>query len=131
MQEIGTGVLDWDREERISDRYGLVVLFDAPNDPRRPIPLRHGSEGKYGRLVAIVRETRDSSHIGDLFHNVFPSTPDLGQTVVIGEGTLFFMGNRVGLTPEDNRRTLWLDIHALYRVHNQTVTLFFEAATVM
>ena len=27
------------------------------------------------------------------------------------------------------RDTLWLDIRALYRVHNQTVTLFFEASS--
>jgi hypothetical protein len=30
MQELGTGVLDWDRGERISDRYEVVKLFTGP-----------------------------------------------------------------------------------------------------
>jgi hypothetical protein len=131
MEEIGMGVLDWDRKERISDRYGLVVLFDGPSDPRNAIQRRRAREGEYGRLIAVVSETRQPSHIGDLFHNVFPSKPAVNETVVLGEGTLFFAGDGVGVLPEDNRRTLWLDIRALYHVHNQTVRLFFDKAALM
>jgi len=50
----------------------------------------------------------------------------VGEMVILGEGTLRFEGNGVGLLPDDGRTTLWLNIPALYRVHNQTVTLFFE-----
>jgi hypothetical protein len=131
MEEIGTGVLDWAREERISDRYGVVILFDRPSDPRKAIRLFRAHEGRYGRLIAVVREIREPSHIGDLFHQVFPSKPDMNEIAVLGEGTLFFAGDGVGVLPEDNRQTLWLDIHALYRVHNQTVTLFFDKAQVI
>lgn len=128
MEEIGTGVLDWDRGERISDRYGSVQLFDNPGPRKRPVELRQEQEGMRGHLIAVVRETRDSPHIGDLFHRVFPSTPSVGDNIVLGEGTLFFQDNAVGLVPDESRKTLWLDIRALYRLHNQTVTLFFESS---
>lgn len=126
MEEIGTGVLDWDRGERISDRYGSVRLFDDSGPGKRPVELHKEQEGRHGRLIAVVRETRDSPHIGDLFHRVFPSTPTIGETISLGEGMLFFQDDAVGLVPDESRETLWLDIHALYRLHGQTVTLFFE-----
>ena len=126
MGELGTGVLDWEREERISDRYGVIKLFDQPGEGKRPIRLRHLTEA-HGRLVAVVREARDSPHIGDLFHRIFPSKPEVGEQITLGEGTLFFDADGVGLMPDDGRETLWLDIRSLYRVHNQTVTLFFDA----
>jgi len=126
MQELGTGVFDWNREERISDRYGLVKLFDSSGSVRKEIKLQRLKEGSHGRLVAVVRETRDTAHIGDLFHRVFPTRPELNERVVLGEGTLFFDEDGVGLSPDDGRDTLWLNMHALYRVHNQTVALFFE-----
>ena len=50
----------------------------------------------------------------------------VGERIVLGEGTLFYYEKGVGLRPEDGRDELWLDIHALYRAHNQTVTLIFE-----
>jgi hypothetical protein len=68
------------------------------------------------------------ARIGDLFHEVCPSKPEPGERVVLGEGTLFFSDEGVGLMPDDGRKTLWLDIRALYRLHNQTVTLFFDAS---
>ena len=54
MQELGTGVLDWERVERISDRYGLVKLFDKPGQAKQAIELRQLKEGSHGRLVALV-----------------------------------------------------------------------------
>lgn len=126
MEEIGTGVLDWDREEGISDRYGAVMLFDRARPHQGPIRLPRRSEGAHGRLIALVRETRETSHIGDLFHKIYPVKPNVGDSFVLGEGTLFFANDAVGLIPHDGRKTLWLDIHVLYRVHNQTVDLLFE-----
>lgn len=126
MRELGTGVLMWDAEERRSDRYGSVVLYSSPDCDER-IKLVQIKEGVRGRLIAIVKETRKSHHIGDLFHGVFPKIPKTGQEITLGEGTLFF-GNddTVGLQPDDGRDTLWLDIRALYEAHAQTVTLCFE-----
>lgn len=127
MQELGTGVLNWDSAERCSDRYGKVFLLSSPDGQER-IKLVQVSGGVHGRLVAIVNETRPSRHIGDLSHRVFPKTPELGQKITLGEGTLFFGScDTVGLQPDHGRDTLWLDINALYEAHEQTVTLCFEA----
>jgi len=128
MQELGTGVLGWDPEERISDCYGVVKLFEKPGPDGDVITLHPLKEGVHGKLVAVVKEVRKASHIGDLFHGVFPTEPAINEQVVLGEGMLFFENGGVGLAPEDGRDTLWLDIHALYRTHNQTVTLFFETS---
>jgi len=125
MQELGTGVLIWNVAERRSDRYGSVMLLSSP-DSEQPIPLVQVKAGKRGRLVAIVKKTRRSRHIGDLFHGVFPKTPKMGQKITLGEGMLFFENNEVGLQPDDGRDTQWLDMRALYNVHEQTVTLCFE-----
>lgn len=74
LNRFGTGALDWDREERISDRYGLVKLFGQPGSGKIPTRLRRLKEG-YGQLVAVVREARNSLHIGDLFRCILPSKP--------------------------------------------------------
>jgi len=126
VHELGMGVLDWERGERISDRYGLVELFLRPGEP---VKLNRVTQQLHGRLIAIVREVRGSSHIGDLFHGVRPSIPEVDERIELGIGSIFFEDEAVGLTPDDGRPTLWLDIHALYRVHNQTVTLYFEEST--
>lgn len=123
MHELGTGVFDWEREERISDRYGLVELFQEPGSL---VKLHRVTEQMHGKLVAIVREVRESHHIGDLYHGVRPDTPNVGERVELGKGAIFFEDGGVGLLPDDDRTTQWLDIHALYRLHNQTVTLYFE-----
>jgi hypothetical protein len=126
MHELGTGVLDWEREERISDRYGLVELLHGPFSR---VKLTRVTEQLHGKLIAIVREVRESPHIGDLLHGVKPTTPEVGERIELGIGAIFFEDDAVGLMPDDHRTTLWLDIHALYRVHRQTVTLYFEEST--
>jgi len=78
MHELGTGVLDWEREERISDRYGLVELFLRPGEL---VKLNRVTEQLHGKLVAIVREVRASHHIGDLFHGVKPTVPEIDERV--------------------------------------------------
>lgn len=128
-QELGTGVLVWDAAERRSDRYGQVFLLSSPDSEER-VDLVQVKAGAHGRLIAIVRETRDSRHVGDLFHNVFPETPKVGQEITLGEGTLFFTNFAVGINPDDGRDTLWLDIKELYRAHEQTITLYFEEVLV-
>lgn len=125
MDEIGTGVLTWSPGERISDRYGTVYLLTAL-DSGETVTLTKTKEGKRGRLIALVLETRQSRHIGDLFHRVRPETPRVGQPIVLGEGTLFFQDELVGMHPDDGRESLWLDLRALYQAHEQTVTLLFD-----
>ena len=123
MHELGTGVFDWERGERVSDRYGLVELFQTPG---KLVKLNRIDQRLHGKLVAIVREVRRSSHIGDLFHGVKPTVPEIGERIELGIGTIFFEDESVGVMPDDGRETLWLNIRALYRAHSHIVTLYFE-----
>jgi hypothetical protein len=84
--------------------------------------------GAYGTLVAQVSETvtRKSYHVGDLFRGIFPVTPDLGEVVTLGKGRLTQESPcQIGLKPLADVTSDWLDPNALYRVHDQTVTLWF------
>jgi hypothetical protein len=134
---IAKGALTWNAPERRSDRYGTVYVHDLNSEEKK---INSGSimlneiikslVNKKGTLLCEVLETRQSTHIGDLFHGVFPVTPAVGETVILGEGTLFteeqFNSFVVGLKPADGRTELWLDINKLYRVHEQTVNLYFQ-----
>ena len=135
---IGTGTLTWMRSERITDRYGAVYLIpDGYNSLSRAAPpslIEHEvvktRVGEKGRLIAEVVETRESTHIGDVFRGLYPRTPKRGDRLVLGTGTFFSERNSEGLTigvkPDDGRDSDWLDPRALYDAHEQTVTLFFE-----
>ena len=118
---LGKGVLTWYPGERKSDRYGAVWLMK--NDGNK-VELR-SVEG-FGELWALVKETRESHHIGDLFRGFVPTTPEVGEKIKLGKGMIFLEDFAVGLTPEDGRGADWLDPKALYRVHDQTVELYFE-----
>ena len=133
---IGTGSLSWDGYERRSDRYGTIGVYSVDSLGKKIteganlfLPALKKWEGKKGQLRAEVVETRKSTHIGDLFHGFFPTTPTKGEIILLGEGTLFletsihFMA--VGLKPDDGRDIFWLNPEALYRAHEQTVNLFF------
>lgn len=128
---LGQGELNWYRDERISDRYGFVHLC---SNGKYQNFRNKGFAGKSGKLIAVIVETKESSHIGDFFRGVGPSTPEKGELVALGEGRLVFKLDiedsieQVGLQPEDGRPDNWLDIQALYRCHEQTVNLFFEEA---
>lgn len=145
---VARGVLNWNREERITDRYGAVHFNASRPDWGKDFAgnavedlgaevecLNEDSAlvGRRGRLHALVVEARDSGHIGDFFRGVGPTRPEVGELVLLGEGTLFVepreedMGSpAIGLRPVDGRESDWLDIRALYRCHEQTVEVYFE-----
>lgn len=137
--KIGFGVLTWDRDERVSNRYGSVALVTAPYDSEdvctRDLALSEmaGLVGERVRLWAVVTETRKSGHIGDLFLGVEPSTPEVGEAIELGVG-LFALERsswdistpNIVLVPGDDRAELWMDPRKLYRAHDQTVELHAE-----
>lgn len=128
--ELGTGTLNWHAGERRSDRYGYVHLNDHIDG--EPQPLKGiGTTPRHGQLVALVRATRPSRHIGDLIRGIYPLTPMIGVAIVLGIGTLHYAGDglSVGLLPDDGRDHDWLNPHALYQAHEQTVTLLFVPDT--
>lgn len=136
---VGEGILTWDGAERRSDRYGTVQLIVPGADPAATAaglandfawaPLVAFGAGQHGALTADVLDTRTSAHIGDLFRRIFPSTPEVGEVLLLGRGRLFTEehdgGTRVGLRPDPMRKADWLDPHVLYRLHSQTVRLTF------
>jgi hypothetical protein len=143
---LGVGVLNWNRSERVSDRYGFVYLLPgsggylgALSSEKEPVATEISGKvaaslaGKRGKLVAHVLKTRRSGHIGDLFRSVFPVTPKVGERIVLGTGTFMVEIHKqgdepeiwVGLEPEDGRQTCKLNVKALYRAHDQTVRLEF------
>lgn len=61
---LGTGVLTWDRYERMTDRYGTVKLAESTAF-QHFITFDEAPLGQHGTLVAVVLDTRRSAHIGD------------------------------------------------------------------
>ena len=125
MHHIGTGILTWEPGERRTGRYGSVLLLQSLKSPDK-VELDQSCIGKHGSLVAKVFETRASSTTGDLLRQVFPVTPNVGELVLLGTGTLFFHEGSVGLGPTKVTEDPWLSVKALYRVHDQTVALYFR-----
>lgn len=136
---LGSGIFIWDGVERRLRRYGFVTLNNANYFGDVQVPTNFDTkvagyyEGKRVKLTAIVTEARKSGHVGDMFLKIFPSTPEVGETIVLGVGTLTSddaswatTGRSFGLKPSDNRETLWLDPRLLYRLHDQTVELHVE-----
>lgn len=129
---LGTGQLSWHRGERVTDRYGSIGLFVNHLNDTIELPLAIANEGRTGKLIAIVTETRKSRHVGDILAGHSPSTPEVGEEIVLGEGTLFTERYDsyfyLGLKPDDGREYNWLDTKMLYRAHEQSVELWFEEA---
>lgn len=132
---IGTGILTWDKNERISDRYGSVWLMNSGNSLSEGIDvakinLDKSLIGKHVKLMAEIVETRQSTHVGDLFRGIYPRTPKVGDLIVLGEGELFSKYNDdhtiIGLKPRDGRDRDWLNPRSLYDCHEQTVKLIVE-----
>ena len=130
---IGSGVLNWPSDERVGDRYGCVLLFTTPDSENQanftPAVFGEAMAGRKGSLLAIPIETRKSYHIGDFCNGFAPTVPEVGEEITLGSGTIFCETRNgydyVGLSPDDGRETFWLDPKALYRVHHQTVDLYF------
>lgn len=144
---LGTGVLTWGRAERLSDRYGAIYLIAdglnsfaqcaAPSLVNAEVADRH--IGLRGELIAVVKDARKSTHIGDLSRGTYPSKPENGEIIVLGRGRFFTEpapegGTQIGVSPdpsdgisEDDQA--WLDVPKLYRAHEQLVDLFFHPET--
>ena len=139
MKKIAHGVFGWDAGERQTNRYGGFQLVDRPYEgPVAATPSFDRDSaaeyvGKRVRVVAKVVEARKSGHAGDKFLKCYPTTPDVGEEIVLGVGIFGLTTNsydrsivKVELEPEDGRRELWIDPRRLYRLHDQTVDLFVE-----
>lgn len=137
---IGTGSLSWPRMERVCDRYGYIGLYDrnseeTPIAPGGALDMSKIKEflSKKGKLLVKIKETRKSTHIGDLFRGLFPVTPAIGEEIELGEGILSHLVQDevdiVGLLPLDDRQQDWLNPESLYRAHEQTVDLYFIPTT--
>jgi hypothetical protein len=131
-----SGIFDWPRGERVSDRYGMIglTISDYGKTVTETVKLdRAGLEGLRRQRVHItarVLAARDSGHIGDMFRGIFPSRPEVGEVVDLGEGKLM-VGDVdgwlvFGLVPDDGRDSDWFDPRKLYRLHDQTVELDIE-----
>ena len=130
---LGHGAFSWNPAERIADRYGTFFLFnyDKTDDPTPHLDsvIIESLNGSFGSLKAKIVSTRTSSHIGDIFRQIKPQTPQVGEEFLIGTGYLFsdrLQGEYcIGLRPKVARATDWLDPHVLYKCHHQTVDIFF------
>ena len=137
---IGEGIFGWSRGERVGDRYGAVGLWECIKKTDDAWGAEFGDEVKLdvtgiltlrGKLRVVILETRESHHIGDMFHGLGPSTPKVGETIELGIGTLFIEfddcegGGRVGVRPDEKRPHFWMNPQNLYRAHDQTVRLEF------
>jgi hypothetical protein len=118
---IGIGILSWDSEERKSDRYGSVYLHTSVGSESLPLEVVKG----YGQLEAIVLKTRQSNHLGDWSRGIYPGGAKKGMKVVLGQGNVFLEQDSIGLSPLKKRSHDWLSPKALYRLHSQTVELWF------
>lgn len=133
--EIITGKLSWPRTERVSDRYGRIRMFG----PRDEVLEKTGSalaeevrvlNEQRVRLGAVVVATRQSGHIGDLFRGIRPTTPEVGEEIIFGEGEFIIdadeYGRIYGIKPDEPRESDHMDPKKLYRAHDQDVVLFVE-----
>lgn len=133
---LGSGILTWGSEERRTGRYGSITLDDSDYDHTIVIKSEikqvtiSSLVGQRVTLEVRVTIVRKSGHAGDRFLGIFPETPDLGEIITIGTGTLFTdylswgCGLAIGLRPQDNRNELWLDPRILYRLHDQSIELY-------
>lgn len=136
--DLGTGVLTWNGSERRTDRYGSIFLMKdgqtslTPGNPKITLNRKAVAlfDGVKGTLVATVIEPRQSTHIGDILRGLFPETPEAGERITLGTGTGFIETEwaeyAIGVRPDDGRSYDWLDPKALYRAHEQLVSLTFE-----
>lgn len=134
---IGRGIVSWEKDERISSRYGSFILIDS-NYNRTVKADRvideeavQSLDGLRVRVTVVAKEVRKSGHIGDSFLKIRPTTPEVGEEIDLGVG-VFRIGKgwdgqqTFELHPGDGRSDLWIDPRKLYRCHDQTVEVYFE-----
>lgn len=151
--ELGSGMVTWDGTERHTDRYGTIALASTQFGTSAPVAswkldedIIRRYEGQVGVLIAVVTESRVSNHVGDNARKIRPSRPEVGEEIKLGFGRLFLQENKnwfghepcggsnfVGVMPllGDMRTHDWMDPKALYRAHEQTVTLYFDLGATM
>ena len=137
MSNIGSGIFMWDGVERRSGRYGFIYLSKSNYEETAHCVVSFDTLavkallGKKVHMYAVVIENRESSHLGDAFLQINPSTPVVGERVELGVGILAMQNaaghpEMIGLAPIDHRQLFWFDPRQLYRLHDQTVDLFIN-----
>jgi hypothetical protein len=130
----GYGIFMWTSHERRSNRYGAFYLATQNYDETVTVKadLHDDLNALVGKRVKVscrVLANRVSGHVGDLFLNIFPTTPELGEIVELGVATLALEPTDGGemqivMVPNDQREELWIDPRLLYHLHDQTVGLY-------
>jgi hypothetical protein len=136
MISLGTGMFMWDRVERVTSRYGTVYLtnqnwFETSESQVNWHPESADSLiGKKVKISCKVLQARTAQHCGDLFLEIIPTTPEVGEVIVLGIGKLCTRKTEdsigVSILPEDNREKYLFDPKILYRLIEQTVEIFIE-----
>lgn len=132
------GIFGWNAPERRTQRYGAffvdsvnfaqTVKFKTCN---QKLDIVDELLSKRVKLTARVLEPRDSDHIGDMFLDIKPSTPEVNQEFNLGVGVLNSSFDTEDnfiyeLHPGDDRKQFWLDPRVLYQLHDQTVEVYAE-----
>lgn len=123
---LARGVLRLDPEERESDRYGFVSIHQDNGERGEAFPVDKSLNGKSGRLIAHVLETRDTKRVGDHFLKIAKSSPRVGERIVLGEGRLIVHEGLVGVHPFDGRDNFFMDPDAMFQANAQLVELAFQ-----
>ncbi len=136
--KLGYGIFAWDGTERRSRRYGSVIVDTKPFEGPDRVEVQMDTAaitqlvGKRVRLTVEVVATRTSTHFGDAFLHIVPTTPEMGEVIELGVGTLLTIPltwlehPAFCLAPDDGRKEFWIDPRKLYRLHDQTVNIFAE-----
>lgn len=139
IERVGFGIFSWSGTERRTDRYGGFVVGQANYGGSERVAAFLDTKildpliGKRVHIWCVVLVNRESDHVGDLFHGILPSKPEIGEVVDLGVGTLILedagFSNLVAVVmqPGDGRENFWYDPRKLYRLHDQTVDVFIEA----
>ncbi|MEK9196233.1 MAG: hypothetical protein AAB914_02580, partial [Patescibacteria group bacterium] len=120
IQTSGRHPEEYDREhlERLLARpkasTGKGSITRQDEDPTAELAtFRNAPVGTIGRLLVRVLATRESYHVGDGERIIKPTTPEVDEVIILGEGELFaemadyndaFI-NSIGVRPEDGRET--------------------------
>ena len=136
---MGSGVVSWPPTERESGRYGFITLYSGVRKESRQLFFKRVIP-EYGKLGALVTETRIFKSSGDLKRGFKPTVPNRGDKFILGVGILWYPGSEknksinnkgdprgLGLRPiiDEIIPRYWLDPEILYKIVNQTCRIFF------